>query len=876
MLCIVGSLGIHAQKDVTSQYITNAKLSEGTSGWTVLNFNNPVSGNGEQNVVGDNAKEKSYNTIGYASEAYAGWDNLSVNSFHLTQKITLPIGHYTLVSYSFFRQGQGYNTNSTKSLAFLKAGSDQVAIKTLGSIVTGGYANSQIEGAVAFDSKMYRNTLNFNISADNTEIEIGLVGTFDEMRSWCIAGMFELINNDIPATMDAPFDVTGYLTNPGFEYRNMNGWTLSPDDAIGTQVNDQSFKTGFYYAEKWQPSANGALSARSMSQTLTSLPAGLYRLTANLGGNGTYIDLNGKTVNCTDDGNYTASYVLPENNALVITAGKTAEGSATWIHFDNFKLLYCGDVQAALTTSLNKKTSYNGLIPTAAYEQLQTDVAPYAQQYTDVDELLAAIDAVEALYTEADKLKVPYTDWKALKAKADVLVNVSNDNETANGTFATAISAQNTAAEAATTVAGLTAATTTLKDAMVTYVGAANPEGNGAQFDCTFMLTNPDLTNFAGWTKNVAGWYTDQTVDGQNSQTMHNGNVAGPHGDAFYEYWSPDAVGNGKFTLYQMVELPVGTYTINCDAFASADNVQNATTSKVYFYANETQGSLVSNGVLTPSEISFVNAPELPATTQEVKIGLKVLEGNQFRWMGIGYVKLYKVPAQTYTIDENATTAYDYTQSGAGAVTLKRTIKVGLNSLVLPFSMTQAEVENYFGEGSKVYVVGSYDASKSLVNFTTQQGIQANTPCILEATEANSEYTIADRTIVAANSDAPTVTTSGLSFIGSYAVNKAITKDAGNYILYKSSTDEKDKLYFVDVDDVSMDATRAYFNVASETPAAGSRVLSVEFEGGEATGIAEIEDVEIADGLIYNLAGQVVGPDYKGIAIINGKKVLMK
>ena len=30
------------------------------------------------------------------------------------------------------------------------------------------------------------------------------------------------------------------------------------------------------------------------------------------------------------------------------------------------------------------------------------------------------------------------------------------------------------------------------------------------------------------------------------------------------------------------------------------------------------------------------------------------------------------------------------------------------------------------------------------------------------------------------------------------------------------------------------------------------------------------------DGVMYNLAGQKVGKDYKGVVIVNGKKVMMK
>ena len=342
VLMIAGAFGskLYAQKDVTSQYITNATLSS-LEGWTVSNFNDPKSGNGTVRI--NNTDFKSYNTIGYATEAYAGWGALDITSYSLTQTITLPAGHYTLVNYSFFRQGQNFNTNAEQSLAFLKAGNEQIKIKTLGSISANGYANSQLEGAVAFDSKMYRKTLDFTIDSDNTPIEIGIVGTFDEMRSWCIVGKFELIDKDAKATLDAPFDITGNLINPGFEYRNMEGWSLSENEAFGPQINDQSFKTGLHYAEKWQPSANGGLSARSMSQTITNLPAGYYRLSANMGGNGTYISMNEKTASWTADGDYTIDYVMAQDGDLTITAGKTAEGTANWIHFDNFKLYYCGE-----------------------------------------------------------------------------------------------------------------------------------------------------------------------------------------------------------------------------------------------------------------------------------------------------------------------------------------------------------------------------------------------------------------------------------------------------------------------------------------------------------------------------------------------------
>ena len=47
-------------------------------------------------------------------------------------------------------------------------------------------------------------------------------------------------------------------------------------------------------------------------------------------------------------------------------------------------------------------------------------------------------------------------------------------------------------------------------------------------------------------------------------------------------------------------------------------------------------------------------------------------------------------------------------------------------------------------------------------------------------------------------------------------------------------------------------------------------------KGGGDTAVKTIKTVNAADGVIYNLAGQKVSADYKGVVIINGKKVLNK
>ena len=689
-LALLVCAGLQAQKDVTSQYITNATLSNGTTGWTNVNFNAPVQGN---------------NTVGWASECYAGWGSLEKDNYSLTQKITLPAGHYTLVNYSFFRYGLNADTDASKSLAFLKAGNDQVAVKTLGSIIAAGYANSQAEGANAFDSKMYRNALDFTIAADNTEIEIGLYGTFDLKQSWMICGMFELINNDIAATMDHPFDVTGYITNPGFEYRDMSGWTVT--GGLHTQNNSQGFKVGGYYAQNWQSSASGALPAASMSQTLTNLPAGYYKLTANLGGNGTYLDLNGKTANWEADKDYTVGYVLAENEDLTITAGKTAEGTANWIHFDNFRLHFCGDVAAALTTLCAKVTDYQAILPANAYQALAAQVAQYNKTYSDVDELLAAIDAVQALYDAAD-LYIAYAaalaDAQAIDQTAPMNADVLSALQTA---IATEVTMQSTAAEAVGATNALKTATANATTSIANYIEAKTILDAANSYDATGQASyaanetiaaiqeaydNRTLTAVSNEQKSAAAaaltaackaqtqptdgcdmtaYIVNPGIDGNSNgwtcnklgNTNNTGGPMKPSNDAL-EYWGYSATNadaaNRKFDYYQVIsDLPNGVYTISADLWNSTNGEEGANWNgggNAGLYGKTESAEVIALVTTDADTFSPYTTDQIFVYNGTLTIGVKNIKVLTGRWFVADNFKLTYV-RQLTTEDKNTITS---------------------------------------------------------------------------------------------------------------------------------------------------------------------------------------------------------------------------
>ena len=128
VLALFTGLAAFAQRDVTAQYITNATLYNGTDGWTKTFTKNQTT-NDPKDAFSESVRGN--NTTGWATEAYAGWGSLIQTEYSMKQTITLPVGHYTLVNYSFFRQGDVDDAeHNSKSLAYLRAGDQSVLLKT--------------------------------------------------------------------------------------------------------------------------------------------------------------------------------------------------------------------------------------------------------------------------------------------------------------------------------------------------------------------------------------------------------------------------------------------------------------------------------------------------------------------------------------------------------------------------------------------------------------------------------------------------------------------------------------------------------------------------------------------------------------------------
>ena len=537
-----------------------------------------------------------------------------------------------------------------------------------------------------------------------------------------------------------------------------------------------------------------------------------------------------------------------EDGILKLGVEIAEDRNYNWVAFKSVSIQSMDD---AFDAAVAKVTALEGTIPTAAYNAAYAVVTDNSgDNYpTTAAGFETAIAAIEAAATSAAAMQKPYANWNTQKAIVEHNVATSTDNESARTTLSDALSTQSTAIENATTVEGINNVISALKTANYTYAQVATPTTEGDYIDCTTMLTNPDVTELSG----NAGWKTEQ--EGGNFGVTTNAHRDGYATAYSIEYWSGTAQANDKFSLYDEVTLPAGTYEMSCYAFASPNGVDGATNNAVYFYANDTQGSLISSTDLEEATLSFVNASE-----QAVKIGLKTLTGNQYRWMGIGYVSLYKVPANAVTIDEDE----DYTpESVAATVTLKRTIKANTwNTFVVPFQINNTELKAAFGDDVAVaeFSENSENADDVTVTFNTMEtpAIAPNKPVLLKTSTAGSEYTFEGRTIATGETK---VAGTNIDFVGTYAATTDIAE--GDYFI------ASDKLY-KSAGATTIAGTRAYLKAKT----AGAKVRMIIDD--EATGIEGIAADAVQNGKVYDLSGRLVKNPTKGLYIMNGKKYFVK
>lgn len=159
------------------------------------------------------------------------------------------------------------------------------------------------------------------------------------------------------ASPDFPYDVTSYIKNASFE----GGFKEWSNDGLHTQSNS-SFKKkqGGTYVERWVSSA-GSLPDVAVSQTITDLPLGNYRLVAAAqhiiennaaAQRGVVVFAGTQETTVTQPDDYAITFT---HLGQPLTIGlRAVSPTGNWIACDNFRLYYIGGDKAAFDAEFNR------------------------------------------------------------------------------------------------------------------------------------------------------------------------------------------------------------------------------------------------------------------------------------------------------------------------------------------------------------------------------------------------------------------------------------------------------------------------------------------------------------------------------------------
>ena len=178
-----------------------------------------------------------------------------------------------------------------------------------------------------------------------------------EEAAAAIVAMEEAIDRYLRANAspEQPLDMTDHIVNPSFETGDLTGWTATN---MGTMNNDFfTAMKGTWYVESWTWAGNSVGDAR-LSQKVTGLPAGRYRLTAGAQNQqenapqtaqtGAWLFAGNNAQAVTKAADYSVEFVQV---ADVLEIGFNAKGATgNWISVDNFRLAYIGEDFDAVKT----------------------------------------------------------------------------------------------------------------------------------------------------------------------------------------------------------------------------------------------------------------------------------------------------------------------------------------------------------------------------------------------------------------------------------------------------------------------------------------------------------------------------------------------
>lgn len=248
-----------------------------------------------------------------------------------------------------------------------------------------------------------------------------------------------------------------------------------------------------------------------------------------------------------------------------------------------------------------------------------------------------------------------------------------------------------------------------------------------------------------------------------------------------------------------------------------------------------------------------------------------------------GYNKVYlykKHVIKEFSDTEDLATSLPTSALADQTITLDRKVFKGWNTFCVPFALTQAQLEEAYGNGAVAKYLSDVttDGAAVTLHFAPENGggIEANKAYLLYLTDDVTEAkTFSGVTLEPAGTCTTTVKANNNDVYTFQGILKptTLTTNGTQYFLNSAGT------YFVlpSNSTSAMKATRAYITVPTPSGSAQGRQYSFDFNG-TTTGIDNVNISGLEDGSAwYTISGiRVNRPAAKGVYIHNGRKVIVK
>ena len=379
-----------------------------------------------------------------------------------------------------------------------------------------------------------------------------------------------------PEINSAVYDMTAYIQNPGFEenqgdrQETFPGWnkTGNSNTEYCTRNNADGRLThgdGNIYFQYWTSSDN-TLPDFSVTQEITGLPNGKYRVTAagSFGGDGFYLVANDQQTAISTDNDYSVETTVLDGTLTLGVVMK--EATSNFAKADHFRLYYLTATIAQLKETVDATAELAQSNMNAEIKKQLTEAVSAAQEIIDAgtgtdEQITAAGSALNEAIKAATASAESYATLKTALDEANTKAENITTTEEAKKSFTDKI-AEITGkykdgsivdADIKTTIAEVNSAYLALLTSQETPV------------DLTSLLVNPGFEEGDGWNN---GWTIDRNTTGDTDFALIEGQNP-TEGAKIFNAWAKQI---NFIHVTQNITLPAGTYKLTGDVRSDREN----------------------------------------------------------------------------------------------------------------------------------------------------------------------------------------------------------------------------------------------------------------------------------------------------------------